>query len=49
MKKRRGILFALGIVLSLSVAVPAVAAENVTGTTVTQDSVENEQAQESSN
>ena len=37
MKKRRGILFALGIVLSLSVAVPAVAAENVTGTTVTQD------------
>ena len=48
MKKRRGILFALGIVLSLSVAVPAVAAENVTGTTVTQDSVENEQAQEAS-
>lgn len=36
MKKRRGILFALGIVLTLSVAVPAVAAENVTGTTVTQ-------------
>ena len=34
MKKRRGILFALGIVLTLSVAVPAVAAENVTGTTV---------------
>ncbi len=27
MKKRRGILFALGIVLTLSVAVPAVAAE----------------------
>ena len=48
MKKRRGILFALGIVLSLSVAVPAVAAENVTGTTVTQDSVENEQEQEAS-
>ena len=48
MKQRRGILFALGIVLSLSVAVPAVAAENVTGTTVTQDSVENEQAQEAS-
>ena len=48
MKKRRGILFALGIVLSLSVAVPAVAAENVTGTTVTQDSAENEQAQEAS-
>lgn len=48
MKKRRSILFALGIVLSLSVAVPAVAAENVTGTTVTQDSVENEQAQEAS-
>ena len=48
MKKRRGILFALGIVLSLSVAVSAVAAENVTGTTVTQDSVENEQAQEAS-
>ena len=48
MKKRRGILFALGIVLSLSVAVPAVAAENVTGTTVTQNSVENEQAQEAS-
>ena len=48
MKKRRGILFALGIVLTLSVAVPAVAAENVTGTTVTQDSVENEQAQEAS-
>ena len=46
MKKRRGILFALGIVLSLSVAVPAVAAENVTGTTVTQDSAENEQEQE---
>ena len=46
MKKRRGILFALGIVLTLSVAVPAVAAENVTGTTVTQDSVENEQEQE---
>ena len=45
MKKRRGILFALGIVLTLSVAVPAVAAENVTGTTVTQDSAENEQAQ----
>ena len=45
MKKRRGILFALGIVLTLSVAVPAVAAENVTGTTVTQDSVENEQEQ----
>ena len=48
MKKRRGILFALGIVLTLSVAVPAVAAENVTGTTVTQDSVENEQEQEAS-
>ena len=48
MKKRRGILFALGIVLTLSVAVPAVAAENVTGTTVTQDSAENEQAQEAS-
>ena len=48
MKKRRSILFALGIVLTLSVAVPAVAAENVTGTTVTQDSVENEQAQEAS-
>ena len=48
MKKRRGILFALGIVLSLSVAVPAVAAENVTGTTVTQDSVENGQEQEAS-
>ena len=48
MKKRKGILFALGIVLSLSVAVPAVAAENVTGTTVTQDSVENEQEQEAS-
>ena len=46
MKKRRGILFALGIVLTLSVAVPAVAAENVTGTTVTQDSAENEQEQE---
>lgn len=46
MKKRRGILFALGIVLTLSLAVPAVAAENVTGTTVTQDSAENEQAQE---
>ena len=45
MKKRRGILFALGIVLTLSVAVPAVAAENVTGT---QDSAENEQAQEAS-
>ena len=48
MKKRRGILFALGIVLTLSVAVPAVAAENVTGTTVTQDSAENEQEQEAS-
>ena len=47
MKKRRGILFALGIVLTLSVAVPAVAAENVTGTTVT-FSAENEQAQEAS-
>lgn len=46
MKKRRSILFALGIVLTLSVAVPAVAAENVTGTTVTQDSAENEQEQE---
>ena len=46
MKKRRGILLALGIVLTLSVAVPAVAAENVTGTTVTQDSAENEQEQE---
>ena len=46
MKKRRGILFALGIVLTLSVAVPAVAAENVTGTTVTQDSAENEKKQE---
>ena len=46
MKKRRSILFALGIVLTLSVAVPAVAAENVTGTTVTQDSAENEQGQE---
>ena len=46
MKKRRGILFVLGIVLTLSVAVPAVAAENVTGTTVTQDSAENEQEQE---
>ena len=46
MKKRRGILFALGIVLTLSVAVPAVAAENVTGTTVTQDSAENEKEQE---
>ena len=46
MKKRRGILFALGIALTLSVAVPAVAAENVTGTTVTQDSAENEQEQE---
>ena len=48
MKKRRGILFALGIVLTLSVAVPTIAAENVTGTTVTQDSVENEQEQEAS-
>ena len=48
MKKRRSILFALGIVLTLSVAVPTIAAENVTGTTVTQDSVENEQAQEAS-
>ena len=48
MKKRRSILFALGIVLTLSVAVPAVAAENVTGTTVTQDSAENEQEQEAS-
>ena len=46
MKKRRSILFALGIVLTLSVAVPAVAAENVTGTTVIQDSAENEQEQE---
>lgn len=48
MKKRRSILFALGIVLTLSVAVPTIAAENVTGTTVTQDSVENEQEQEAS-
>ena len=48
MKKRRGILFALGIVLTLSVAVPTIAAENVTGTTVTQDSAENEQEQEAS-
>ena len=46
MKKRRSILFALGIVLTLSVAVPAVAAENVTGTTVTQDFAENEKEQE---
>ena len=46
MKKRRSILFTLGIVLSLAVAVPAVAAENVTGTTVTQDSAENEKQQE---
>ena len=46
MKKRRSILFALGIVLTLSVAVPTIAAENVTGTTVTQDSAENEQEQE---
>ena len=36
----------MGIVLSLAVAVPAVAAENVTGTTVTQDSAENEKQQE---
>ena len=48
MKKRRSILFALGIVLTLSVAVPTIAAENVTGTTVTQDSAENEQEQEAS-
>ena len=46
MKKRRSILFTLGIVLTLAVAVPAVAAENVTGTTVTQDSAENEKEQE---
>ena len=46
MKKRRSILFALGIVLTLSVAVPTIAAENVTGTTVTQDSAENEKEQE---
>ena len=46
MKKRRSILFTLGIVLTLAVAVPAVAAENVTGTTVTQDSAENEKQQE---
>ena len=46
MKKRKSILFALGIVLTLSVAVPAAAAENVTGTTVTHDSAENEKEQE---
>ena len=46
MKKRRSILFTLGIVLTLAVAVPTVAAENVTGTTVTQDSAENEKQQE---
>ena len=46
MKKRRSILFALGIVLTLSVAVPTIAAENVTGTTVTQDFAENEKEQE---
>ena len=46
MKKRRSILFTLGIVLTLAVAVPAVAAENVTGTSVTQDSAENEKEQE---
>ena len=46
MKKRRSILFTLGIVLTLAVAVPAVAAENVTGTTVTQDFAENEKQQE---
>ena len=36
----------MGIVLTLAVAVPAVAAENVTGTSVTQDSAENEKEQE---
>ena len=36
----------MGIVLTLAVAVPTVAAENVTGTTVTQDSAENEKQQE---
>ena len=36
----------MGIVLTLAVAVPAVAAENVTGTSVTQDSAENEKQQE---
>ena len=36
----------MGIVLTLAVAVPAVAAENVTGTTVTQDFAENEKQQE---
>ena len=46
MKKRRSILFTLGIVLTLAVAVPTVAAENVTGTTVTQDFAENEKQQE---
>ena len=46
MKKRRNVLFALGIALTLSVAVPAVAAENTTGTTVTQDSAEDEKQQE---
>lgn len=46
MKKRRSMLFALGIVLTLSVAVPTIAAENVTGTTVTQDSAENAKEQE---
>ena len=47
MKKRRSILFTLGIVLTLAVAVPTAAAENVTGTTtVTQDSAENEKQQE---
>ena len=36
----------MGIVLTLAVAVPAAAAENVTGTTVTQDFAENEKQQE---
>ena len=36
----------MGIVLTLAVAAPAAAAENVTGTTVTQDSAENEKQQE---
>ena len=36
----------MGIVLTLAVAVPTVAAENVTGTTVTQDFAENEKQQE---
>ena len=46
MKKRRSILFALGIVLTLSVTVPAVAAENMTGSAVAEQETSTDENQQ---